>query len=131
DCDDYSGPGACRTRRFTQGSKRNADAQLRLMTLEIGKIERAQASGDRAPDLHVPRCREEISLAKGRVESRADIKGLSREIVEAKPFVMPKAARLRANKDVWHDLHRDGRANSNVESRKVSPDPRNRVCTGS
>ena len=26
---------------FTQGSKRNADAQLRLMTLEIGEIERA------------------------------------------------------------------------------------------
>src|SRR5215831_18539928 len=98
---------AARGPRFAQGSKRNADAQLRLMALEIGEIERARASGDRSPDLHVPRRREETSLAKGRIQGRSHIDRLACECIEAEPLVVAKVACFRADEDVWHHLHRE------------------------
>src|SRR5262245_24694942 len=93
-----------------RGSKANAGAQLQEVPLEIDEIERARASGDRTPDLHVPRRRDKISFAEGRVEGRADIERLPCEIVEAEPLVVTKAARFRAHKDVRHHLHRERRA---------------------
>src|SRR5262249_32224439 len=91
-------------------SKANAAAQLQEVPLEIDEIERARASGHRAPDLHVPRRRDKISFAEGRVEGWADIERLSREIVEAEPLVVTKAARFRADEDAGHHLHCQRRA---------------------
>src|SRR5262245_63624608 len=91
-------------------SKTHAEAQLHLVPLETDEIERARACGHRAPDLHVPRGRHEISSAEGRVECRADIKRLPSETVEAEPVVVAKIARLRTNKDVRHYLHRERRS---------------------
>jgi hypothetical protein len=54
-------------------SKASADAQLHEVALEIVEIERARGSGHRAPDLNVPRRRDKVSFAEGRVESRARI----------------------------------------------------------
>src|SRR5262245_43469560 len=102
----FAVPSPCDGRR----SKGNAGAQLHLVPLEIDEIERARASRYRAPDLHVPRRRDKISFAEGRVEGWADIERLSRETVEAEPLVMTKAARFRADKDVRHHLHRERRA---------------------
>src|SRR5262249_38234338 len=95
---------------LVSSSKANAAAQLQEVPLEIDEIERARASGHRAPDLHVPRRRDKVSFAEGRVEGRADIERLSGEIVEAEPVVVTKAARFRTDKDVRHHLHRERRA---------------------
>src|SRR5262249_28817197 len=92
-------------------SKANAGAQLQEVPLEIDEIERARAAGHRAPDLHVPRRRDKISFAEGRVEGRADIERLPCEIVEAEPLVVTKAARFRAYTDVRHPLQRERPAN--------------------
>ena len=75
-------------------SKASADAQLHVVALEIVEIERARASGHRAPDLNVPCRRDKVSFAEGRVESRADVERLPRETVEAEPVVVTKVARF-------------------------------------
>src|SRR5262245_26591052 len=93
-----------------RGSKANAGAQLQEVPLEIDEIERARASRHRAPDLHVPRRRDKISFAEGRVEGRANIERLSREIVEAEPLVVTKVAHFCANENVRHHLHRECRS---------------------
>src|SRR6516162_8977356 len=92
-------------------SKASADAQLQVVALEIVEIERARSSRHRAPDLNVPRRRDEMSLAEGRVESRADIERLPGETVEAEPVIVTKVARFRADEDVRHHLHRERRSN--------------------
>ena len=81
------------------------------MPLEINEIKRPGASCHRAPDLHVPCRREEISLAEGRVQGRADVKRLPGETVEAEPLVVPKAASFRADEDVRRHLHGERRSN--------------------
>src|ERR1700756_608787 len=92
-------------------SKASADAQLHEVALEIVEIERARSSGHRAPDLDLPRSRDEISFAEGRVESRSDVERLPRETVEAEPVVVTKVARFRADEDVRGYLHSERRSN--------------------
>src|SRR5262249_13202972 len=98
-----------RLTRLVSSSKANAAAQLQEVPLEIDEIERARASGHRAPDLHVPRRRDKIVFAERRVEGRADIERLSREIVEAEPLVVTKAAHFGADEDARHHLHSERR----------------------
>src|SRR5262245_38251609 len=99
---------------FNRSKERRSEAdtepQLRLVPLEIDKIERARACGHGAPDLNAPRRRHEVTLAEGRIKGRADVKRLPSETVEAEPVVVAKIARLRANKDVRHYLHRERRS---------------------
>src|SRR5215472_12670238 len=90
-------------------SKPNAGAQLHLVPLEIVKVEYARRCGHRAPDLNVPRGRDEISFAERRVEGRADIERLPRETVEPEPVVVTKVARFRADENAGHHLHRERR----------------------
>src|SRR6266480_146824 len=85
-------------------SKADTEPQLRLVPLEIDEIEHARASGHRAPDLDAPCRRYEVALAKGRIKGRADIKRLPGEAVETEPLVVPKIARLHADKYVRHGL---------------------------
>src|SRR2546430_15109155 len=97
------------------------------MPLEIHKIERARGSRHRAPDLHVPCRREEISLAEGRVEGRADVKRLPGETVEAEPIVLPQAASFRAEEHVRHHLHCERPSNPEQRFSQISPDARSRA----
>src|SRR5436190_16911653 len=83
--------GAARSKE--RKSKADTEPQLRLVPLGIDEIERARASGHRAPDLNAPRRRHEIALAEGRIKGRADIKRLPGEAVEREPLVVPKIAR--------------------------------------
>src|SRR5260221_8270643 len=66
-----NGPPVCAF--MSTRSKASADAQLHVVALEIVEIERVRSSRHRAPDLNVPRRRDKVSLAEGRVESRADV----------------------------------------------------------
>src|SRR6266436_7601460 len=104
-----SGPPVCAF--MSTRSKASADAQLHVVAFEIVEIERARSSRHRAPDLNVPRGRDEVSFAEGRVESRADVERLPGETIEAEPVVVTKVARFRADKDVRHYLHCERRSN--------------------
>src|SRR5262249_37703596 len=79
-----------------------------LVPVEIDQIECTRACGHRAPDLHVPRRRQEIALTEGRVQSRANVKRLASEAIQAEALVVPKAAHFRADKHIRHDLHCKG-----------------------
>src|SRR5262245_8506837 len=110
-------------------SKAKAGAQLHLVPLEIDEIERTRASGYRAPDLHVPRRRDKISFAEGRVEGRADIERLPLKTVEAESLVVTKAAHFRADEDIRHHLHRERRANPERRFAQGLPRPAQpRLC---
>src|SRR6202030_3210761 len=92
-----SGPPVCDF--VSTRSKASADAQLHVVALEIIEIEHARASGHRAPDLNVPRRRDEVSFSERRVERRADVERLPGETVKAEPVVVTKVARFRAVTD--------------------------------
>src|SRR5229473_4072353 len=77
------------------------------MPFEVRQIERTIACRRCSPSLNVPSGREKQFFVQLRVESRAEIKRLTRKAVEAKSIVVTKIAYLGADENAGHHLHRE------------------------